>query len=88
MLYTDIMNGKVPLEALDGDKKSSMKLIDIYNSRPEFKECHYDKFSSRLSSLRNKTIKQRNARAVLDKEAFDNFVANHPVSCFSHKGYI
>ena len=49
--------------------------------RPEFREYHFDKFSSRLSSLR----KTRNERAVGDQE---DFVANHPVSYFSHKGYI
>ena len=65
-----------------------MSLKSIYDLRPEFQEYHYSKFSSRLSSLR-KTIKERNYRADLDQEAFDNYKANNPVpAAFSHKGYI
>ena len=67
--------------------KSTGKLKDIYNSREEFKSYHYTKFSSRLSTLRQ-IVDSNETRKVLDQEAFDNFVANHPVSHFSHKGYI
>lgn len=65
-----------------------MPLKEIYALHPtEFGKYKYSKFSSRLSSLR-KTIKERNERATLDQEAFDNYVARHPVSSFSHKGYV
>jgi hypothetical protein len=78
----------VPLEAKDSSNKSTMPLKDIYNLHPtEFSKYHYSKFSSRVSSLR-KTIKECNGRALLDQEAFDNFIARHPVSLYSHKGYI
>jgi hypothetical protein len=88
LLYNAIKEGRVPLEAKDSNNKSTMPLKDIYNLHPtEFSKYHYSKFSSRISSLR-KTIKECNGRAVLDQEAFDNFIARHPVSQFSHKGYI
>jgi hypothetical protein len=88
LLYNAIKEGIVPLEAKDSSNKSTMPLKDIYNLHPtEFSKYHYSKFSSRLSSLR-KTIKECNGRAVLDQEAFDDFIARHPVSLYSHKGYI
>jgi hypothetical protein len=88
LLYNDIKEGRVPLEAKDSSNKSTMPLKDIYNLHPtEFSKYHYSKFSSRVSSLR-KTTKECNGRAVLDQEAFDNFIARHPVSLYSHKGYI
>jgi len=88
LLYTDLKEGLVPLEAKDEHGKSTMKLNDIYNMRPEYAEYHYDKFSSRLSSLR-KTVKDRIERQRLDQEAFDNYRTNHKeVSYYSHHGYI
>lgn len=87
LLYKDIMNGKVPLEAKTADGKLTMPLKSIYNSRPEFKEYKYSKFSSRLSSLRT-TIKECNYRADLDRQAFENYKAHTPVASFSSKGYI
>jgi len=88
MLYKDIREGRVPLESKDADGKATMNLKDIYEMHPEYAEYHYDKFSSRLSSLR-KTIKDCNHRAGLDQEAFDNYKKNHPnASFYSHKGYI
>ena len=87
LLYLDIIEGRVPRTAKDENGRLTAKLKDIYNSRPEFKKYHYSKFSSRLSSLRN-TIKSKDSRKELDQEAFDNYVANHPISYFSHKGYI
>ena len=87
LLYVAITEGRVPIEAKDGNNKSTMALKDIYSLHPEFRKYKYSKFSSRVSALR-KTIKECNGRAILDQEAFDNFVARHPVSKFSHKGYI
>ena len=87
LLYKDIMDGRVPLQAKTADGKSTMSLSEIYNLRPEFKEYLYTKFSSRLSSLR-KTIADNNRRAELDQEAFDNYVEHTEVASFSSKGYI
>ena len=88
LLYKDIVAGRVPLHAKTADGKSTMPLKLIYDLRPEFKEYLYSKFSSRLSSLR-KTIKERNDRAALDQEAFENYKQNNTVpALFSHKGYI
>ena len=87
LLEKDIKEGRVPLEATKNGR-STMKLRTIYDSRPEFAQYQYSKFSNRLKSLRT-TISECSARAALDQEAFDNFQQNHPVpSVFSHKGYI
>jgi len=86
LLQKDIMEGRVPLVATQ-NRRSTMALRTIYDSRPEFAEYQYSKFSARLASLR-KTIKDRNDRAALDQEAFDNFKQNHPVSVSSAHGYI
>jgi len=87
LLTQDIRDGRVPPNAKDKNGKSTMQLRDIYNMRPQYKEYDYAKFSSRLSALRSQ-INQRDARAMLDQEAFDNYVQKHPVSFFSHKGCI
>ena len=87
LLCVDIIEGRVPRKAKDDANKSTMKLSDIYSLRPEYKQYHYSKFSSRLSSLR-KTIAEREARVILDKEAFDDYVSKHPVNYITHKGYI
>ena len=87
LLYLDILEGRVPRTAFDENGKRTAKLIDIYNSRDEFKKYHYSKFSSRLGIVR-KTIDEWLARKELDQAAFDNYVSNHPISRFSHKGYI
>lgn len=81
LLYTDLKEGLVPLEAKDENGKSTMKLSDIYGMHPEYADYHYDKFSSRLSSLR-KTVKDRIERQRLDQEAFENYRANHAVKKF------
>lgn len=86
LLYKDIKEGRVPLEAKDENGKTQMDLKDIYAMHPEYKEYDYSKFSSRVSSLR-KTIKELKDRAAVDLELFNNFKANHPPSLFSHKGY-
>ena len=77
----------MPLTSRDATGRLTSKLIDIYNSRAEYKQHHYSKFSSRLSALRA-TVSANVSRKELDKEAFDNYVGNHPISCFSHKGHI
>jgi hypothetical protein len=87
LLYKDIVEGEVPPDATDADGRSTMQLSDIYLMHEEFAEYDYEKFSSRLSSLR-KIIKDADNRAQADQEAFENFKNNHPVSLYSHKGYI
>ena len=84
LLCDGIMNGIVPLHAKN---KSRGKLLDIYNMRPEYAQYSYDKFSSRLSSLR-KTISVNKDRAESDRMALAKYIQNHPVSTISHKGYI
>ena len=88
LLEKDILEGRVPREAKDEKGRSTRKLRDIYDSRPEFAEYHYSKFSSRLSGLR-KTVTESLNRAVIDQDAFNNYTQNHPAKAlFSHKGYI
>lgn len=87
LLYEYIVEGQVPPDATDANGRSTMQLREIYLMHPEFAEYDYEKFSSRLSSLR-KIIKDADNRARADQEAFENFKNNHPVSLFSHKGYI
>ena len=87
LLYIDILEGRVPRKARDEHGKHTAKLREIYESREEFKQYHYSKFSRRLATLRA-TIDDKLARKEMDKEAFDNYVANHQVSLYSHKGYI
>ena len=88
LLYQDMMEGRVTLDKDDlGENGEKMQLRDIYVLRPEFAEYHYDKFSSRVSSLR-KAINNAESRAEQDQEAYDNFTASHPPSLLSHKGYM
>jgi hypothetical protein len=88
LLYKDVMDGLVPLEATNQDNgQSTMQLREIYIMRPEYSHYLNEIFSSRLSALR-KTIKVANTRAKDGEEAFKNYKQNHEPSEFSHKGYI
>jgi hypothetical protein len=88
LLYKDVMDGLVPLEATNHNNgQSTMQLREIYIMRPEYSHYLYEKFSSRLSSLR-KTIKIASTQAKDDEEAFQNYKQNHEPSEFLHKGYI
>jgi hypothetical protein len=87
LLYKDLKEGHVPLEDTDENGNSTMALEDIYAMRIEYSYYVYEKFSSRLKSLRA-IVKENNNRAEEDQRSFDNFVAIQPVSHFSHKGYI
>jgi hypothetical protein len=73
----------VPLEKNEDDFTD----MDVYTSRPEFAAYDWDKFSNRIKALRD-IVQLNNSRAVDDQAAFDNFVANNPVSYYSSKGYI
>jgi hypothetical protein len=55
--------------------------------RVEYAVYDYDKFSRRLAAIRSQ-IKILETRAQVDQQAFDTFVANHPISLYSQKGYI
>jgi hypothetical protein len=79
LLYADVREGRVPPDA-HGPWK--MKLDNNYNSRPEFKEYHRSKLSSRLSNIWQ-TIRAANNRASMDQEAYNNFKATHPPFLFS-----
>jgi hypothetical protein len=82
LLYDDLKNGAVPLEK-NGDGVTDM---DVYASRPEFAAYDWEKFSDRLKALRD-IVELNITRAEDDQQAFDDFVANNPVSYYSSKGY-
>ena len=86
LLCVDIMEGRAPRSSRENGRLTR-GLEDTHNSREEFKKHHHSKFSSRLGRLR-KSIDDLMSRKDLDQQAFDNYVANHPVSHFSHKGHI
>ena len=86
ILYQDLLNGHVPLEAR-ANGKSTTKLQDIYAMHPEYSLYSYRQFSSRLRSLRT-TAKRTLTRKTNDMNAFKICVQNHAPSFFSKKGYI
>jgi hypothetical protein len=87
LLYKDIMEGTVPLEALDENGESTMPLLDIYVMHPELVEYDYSKLSSQLRGLRT-TIATLMDREEEDQQDFAAYVSNHPASSFLHHGYI
>ena len=87
LLYKGIMDGDVPLEAKDNLGLQTIPLCDIYIMHPQYALYCYDKFPSRLSSLR-KTIKEANARAKDDEETIQKYKQNHPPSEVCHNGCI
>jgi hypothetical protein len=87
ILYKDVKERVIPLEAKYNDGTPTMTLEEIYASRPEFAAYDYNKFSSRLATIRN-TIKQLEERTDADEAAFATFADNHPVSHYDRKGHI
>lgn len=85
-LFDDVKNGVVPLESKERGK-NKMTIREIYLMHPEYAAYDYEKFPSRLASIK-KTVREMNTRADDDQEAFDVFVQNHDVSLFSKKGFI
>lgn len=73
-----IIQGDIP-----EDPDDPTPVDDIYILHPEF--CKYDrsKFPGRL----NLKIKDMWSRADDDFKAFENYIANHEPSLYSHKGY-
>ena len=66
LLYEDIMANRVPSEATDENRKSTMQLKDLYSMHPEYSQYYYSKFSAQVSSLWS-MIKDGNSRAGEDK---------------------
>lgn len=87
LLYKDVKDREIPLEAKHDDGTPTMKLDEIYVTRPEYAAYDYSKFSSRLATIRA-IIKQLEKRSDEDEEAFDTYVGNHPVSLYDRKGFI
>ena len=87
LLSEDLISGVVPLESKFDDNTNTMTLKDIYLMRPEYADYSYKKFSARLRSLRG-TISANKKRADADKEAFDTFVYNNPISYHDKFGNI
>ena len=87
LLYNDIKDRVIPLESKFDDGTLTMTLQEIYVSRPEFAAYDYNKFSSRLATIRG-IIQQSEKRADEDNEAFELYISHHPVSLYDRKGYI
>jgi hypothetical protein len=87
LLVKDVKDRVIPIESKYDDGTQTMTLQEIYVSRPEFAAYDYNKFSSRLATIRG-IIKQSEDRADEDKEALELYIANHPVSLYDRKGYI
>lgn len=87
LLYDDVRKGVIPLKAKDQNGKSTMTLTTIYTMRPEYQLYDRKKLSGRLSAIR-KAVGTKNDRAVDDRKLFEIYKSIHPVSYFSHKGYI
>jgi hypothetical protein len=88
LLHQDVKEGRVPLERDEVNKHGDpISLKEVYALHPEYAEYDYEKFSLRLSSIR-KTVKEHNHHVKMDQSAFSNFVAAHPPSLYSAKGYI
>jgi hypothetical protein len=58
LLHKDIVEGEVPPDATGADGRSAMLLNEIHLMHPEHAEPDYEKFSSRLSSLRAAIVKK------------------------------
>jgi hypothetical protein len=87
ILYKDVKERVIPLEAKYPDGTTTMTLEEIYASRPEFAAYDYNKLSSHLATIRG-TIKQLEERNDEDEAAFAMFADNHPVSRYDRKGFI
>ena len=77
LLYQDVKDGKVD---------NMMSLKDVYSQRPEFAAYDFEKFSSRLATIRSSVTKLQE-RADDDLSAFDKYVSNHPISVYDRKGF-
>ena len=86
LLYTDVKQEKIPLDAMVNGKRTTDN-NDVYLMHEEYLMWDYKKFSGRLGGVR-KIINRMNRRADEDQATFNNFVENGPVSLFNHKGYI
>ena len=85
LLYQDVLDGVVPLQAKDAQGRTTMKLKEIFSMHQEYSLFDYDKFSRRVSSIRA-IVKKNKERSASDEQAFNTFVQNHDVSYFSNRG--
>ena len=72
LLYEDVKNG---------DIDDTMAVKDVYVQRPEFAAYDFEKFSSRLKTIKS-SINKLKARADDDERAFQQYVSNHPISLY------
>jgi hypothetical protein len=87
LLYKDVKDREIPLEAKFNDGTPTMKLEEIYVTRPEYAAYDYNKFSGRLATIRG-IIKQLEKRSDEDDDALDKYIAKHPVSHYDRKGFL
>ena len=87
LLYSDVKEGRVPLEGKDENGKNTTDYKDLYYMHQEYALWDFDTFPRRLAGIR-KIIKKNDARADDDQAAFDQFVQNNEVSTFNHYGQI
>ena len=85
LLYKDILDGVVPLQAKDKQGHTIMSLQQIFSMHQEYSLFQYSKFSGSVSSLRA-IIKKNVQRLTSDEKAFTNYMQNHEVSYFSNRG--
>jgi hypothetical protein len=78
LLYADVQ-ADVASEELTAE--------EIYIMRPEYAAYDWEKFAGRLKYIRE-SVSYNNTRAAADKAAFDDYVANNPVSYYNSKGSI
>jgi hypothetical protein len=87
LLYDDVKNAVVPLEAKDEYNRPTLPLKDIYLMHPEYARWRYDRFGSRLATIR-KSVRENDKRSDYDRQLFEKYVTAHPISLYSHHGYI
>ena len=85
LLYQDVLDGVVPLQAKDAQGRTTMKLKQIFSMHQEYSLFDYDKLSRRVSSIRA-IVKKNKERSASDEQAFNTFVQNHDVLYFSNCG--
>ena len=84
LLYQNLLDGKVPLDAKDNEGKCTMKLREIYGMHPKYFEFLYKNFSCQVSGLR-KLVKLIKHQSAMDEKALATYIKHHPVLKFWHK---
>lgn len=86
LLYNDVLEGRVPLDPVDYQGRSTMKLEEIFRMHTEYQLYDRKKFSRRLSSIRD-VVRDLKNRKEIDEDAFNVYRRNHLPSLTSSKGY-